>query len=314
LTVSFVPPDLTTQLFGSFIQDEIAIVPSRLFLTAGTKVEHNNYAGFDFMPSARLAWMPNQHHTLWGAISKADRTPNERDASILANVGTFPGPGGVPGLVALTGNPRFQNENLIAYEMGYRTTILKQASVDFTAYYNDYGDQETAEPSALFLAITPPPTHFVMPLIFENLMHGETHGVEVAVNWQPTRRWSLSPGYAFEEIHMHTNPASRDLRSPSAAEGGSPDHSAQLRSHLALWRGLSLDTSAYFVDRLRNPSEPSYTRVDTQLGWSFEEKLSLSFVGQNLVNDVHEEFSDLTQSARSTEAKRSTYVKFTWKF
>ena len=113
---------------------------------------------------------------------------------------------------------------------------------------------------------------------------------------------------------MHPDPTSEDTLSVAAAEGGSPDHSAQLRSHLVLGHGLSWDTSAYFVDRLRYPSEPSYTRLDTQLDWRFTEKASLTFVGQNLAKDLHEEFVDLTQSARSTEAKRSTYVKLCWWF
>ena len=313
LTASLVPANLATQLYGSFVQDEIAIVPSHFFLTIGAKVEHNYYSGFVFMPSMGAAWTPTPHETLWAAISKADRTPDARDTALRANVNTFPGPGGLPVLVTLTGNPAFKNERLIAYQMGYRTTIVKQISMDFTAYYNDYSDEETAEPSALFMATTPPP-HFVMPLIFENLMHGETHGIEVAVNWQATGRWTLSPGYAFEEIHMHPDPTSQDATSPAAAEGSSPDHSAQLRSHLVLWHVLSWDASAYFVDRLRYPSEPAYTRLDTQLDWRFAEKASLSFVGQNLAKGLHEEFVDLTRSARSTEARRSAYVKLNWRF
>ena len=314
LTASLDPADLSTHLFSSFLQDEIEIAPNRVFLTIGTKLEHSYYTGFNFMPSARLAWTPSPHHTLWGAISKADRTPSALDTSIRANFGAHPGPGGVPVLVTLTGNPDFQNEQLIAYEMGYRTTIVKQLSVDFTAYYNDYTKQSTAEPSAIFMVNTPAPPHFVMPLIYGNLMHGETHGVEIAVNWQATHRWSLSPGYAFEEIHMHLNPKSQDTMSLPAAEGSSPDHSAQLRSHLVLWSGFAWDTSAYFVGRLTYPSEPSYTRLDTQLSWHFRERASVSFVGQNLSKDLHEEFADLTQSARSTQVKRSVYAKLSWQF
>ena len=143
LTASFVPADLTTQLFSSFVQDEIAIIPNRLFLTIGTKLEHNYYTGFDFMPSIRVAWAPSPHHTLWAAVSKADRTPSELDASIRATLSGFPGPGGIPCLVTFIGNPAVKNEGLIAYEMGYRTTVLKQLSIDFTAYYNNYSNQET---------------------------------------------------------------------------------------------------------------------------------------------------------------------------
>jgi outer membrane receptor for monomeric catechols len=198
--------------------------------------------------------------------------------------------------------------------MGYRTTVLKQLSIDFTAYYNNYTDQDTEEPSAPFMEDTPPPPHLILPIIEENLMHGESHGVEVAVNWQVTHRWILSPGYAFEEIHMHLAPTSHDTTSVSEAEGSSPEQSAQLRSHLLLWRGLVLDTSAFFVGRITDPSEPSYTRLDSQLSWHFREHTSLSFVGQNLIKDHHEEFVDSTESARSTLVKRSAYVKLSWQF
>ena len=313
-TVTLDPANLNTQLFSSFVQDEIAIVPDRLFLTIGTKLEHNFYTGFNFMPSARVAWALSPHHTLWAAISKADRTPSALDASVRANLGGFTGPGGLPVLIRLTGNPNVKNEALIAYETGYRTTVLKQLSIDLTAYYNNYTDQNTTEPSAFFMEDTPPPPHFVMPLISENLMHGETHGVEIAVNWQATRRWTLSPGYAFEEIHMQLAPASHDTTSVGEAEGSSPEHSAQLRSHLILWHDLSWDTSAYFVGRLTNPSEASYTRLDSELTWNIRERASLSFVGQNLAKDLHEEFADFTQSARSTQAKRSAYAKLSWQF
>ena len=313
-TASLTPADLATELFGSFIQDEIAMVPDRLFLTIGAKLEHSYYTGFDAMPSARVAWAPSPRHTLWAAVSKADRTPSALDTSIRANLGGFTGPGGIPILTRLTGTPLVKNEALIAYEMGYRTMVLKQLSIDFTAYYNNYTDLNTTEPSALFVENTPPPPHLVLPLIFENLMRGETHGTEVAVNWQATHRWSLSPGYAFEQIHMHLAPTSEDTTSVGAAEGSGPEQSAQLRSHLVLWHGLNWDTSTYFVGRLTDPREPSYTRLDTQLSWHLSERVSLSFVGRNLVKDHHEEFVDSTSSARTTLIKRSAYIKLSWQF
>jgi iron complex outermembrane receptor protein len=313
-TASLSPADLATQLFGLFIQDEIAILPDRLFLTLGTKVEHNYYTGFDLLPSARVAWTPSPHHTLWAAVSKAERTPSALDASIRANLSGFTGPGGIPVLVSLVGNPKVNNEALIAYEMGYRTMILKQLSIDFTSYYNNYTDQDTTEPSALFMENTPPPPHLVLPLISENLMHGEAHGIEVAVNFQATHRWSLSPGYAFEQINEHLAPTSLDTTSVGSAEGSSPAHSAQLRSHLALARGLGWDTSPYFVGRLADPREPAYTRLDTGLSWQIGESISLSFVGQNLLKDRHEEFVDSTESARTTLIKRAAYAKLSWQF
>jgi iron complex outermembrane recepter protein len=314
LTASFAPASLNTQLFGSFIQDEIAIVPHKLFLTVGTKLELDHYTGFNLMPSVRAAWAPTPYHTLWAAVSQADRTPSALDTSARSTISGFPGPEGVPVLVTFIGNPRVKNEGLIAYEVGYRTTVLKPLSIDLTAYYDHYDHQETSEPEAPFFESTPLPPHFIQPITFGNLMHGETHGVEIAVKWQPTHRWTLSSSYAFEEIHMGLAPSSQDTTSISSAEGSSPGHSAQLRSHLVFSRSLSWDTSAYFVGRLADPSEPSYTRLDTQLTWLVGEGASVSLVGQNLVKDLHEEFVDSSGSARTTLVKRGAYAKFTWKF
>jgi iron complex outermembrane recepter protein len=313
LGVSLVPAARNTQLFSSFIQDEIAIVPDRLLLTIGAKLEHNYYSGFGAMPSARVAWIPTERHTLWAAISKADRTPSELDAALRADGGVFPGPGGIPVLLTVFGNPNIKNEGLIACETGYRALISQQLSIDFTAYYNNYSRLETGEPSTPVFVNAPSP-YLLLPLIYEDLMHGETHGAEVAVNWKVTRRWNLSPGYAFEQIHMHLAPASQDTSSVSGAQGSSPVDAAQLRSHLALAHGLAWDASAYFVGRLTDPEEPSYTRLDTGLSWELGEGIGLSLVGQNLLRDRHQEFVDTTLSVDTTLIKRSAYAKVEWRF
>jgi iron complex outermembrane recepter protein len=73
--ISLVPADLNTQLFSSFIEDEVIIVPDHLFLTFGAKLEHNHYTGFGTMPGARVAWTPSQRQTLWAAVSKTGADP-----------------------------------------------------------------------------------------------------------------------------------------------------------------------------------------------------------------------------------------------
>ncbi len=314
LGFSLNPAGVNMQLFSLFIQDEIALVPDKLYLTVGTKLDHNYYTGLNILPSARVAWTPNRHHMFWAAISKAERTPAETDTVSRINFAGFPDPGGTPTRAALVGNPRFADEGLTAYELGYRTTILEHLSIDLAAYYSHYDHQQTIEPATPFFETTPSPPHFVVPVTFQNLMHGEAHGFEMAVNWKPADRWTLSPGYAFEQIHMHLDPASHDTGSVLDAEGSSPVHSAQLRSHLNLMHGIAWDASAYFMDRLRSGAGPSYTRLDTGLTWRCTEGLAMSLVGQNLLKDRHLEFVDATGSVRSTLIKRSAYAKLTWKF
>jgi iron complex outermembrane receptor protein len=314
LVITLNPADLTTQVFSGFVQDEIALVPDRFYLTVGTKLAHNYYTGFNYMPSARATYALGAHDMLWAAVSRAVRTPAETDTAVRINFAGIPGPGGVPALVSLIGNPNFQDENLIAYEVGYRTTVLDRLSIDIAAYYNDYSNQETAEPAAPFFEPTPLPAHFVFPTEYENLMHGETHGLEIAANWKITDRWIIRPGYDFERIHMHTSPSSQDTQTALETEGSSPDVQAQLRSHVDLSGTLKWDTSVYFIDRLTAQDVPSYTRLDSGLTWRWKEGISLSLVGQNLLRDHHLEFADFSGATRSTLVKRSAYAKIAWRF
>jgi iron complex outermembrane receptor protein len=313
-TFALNPADLSMQLFSMFFQDEVAVMPDKLYLTLGTKLEHNLYTGFNLMPSARLSWTPTTRHMLWAAISQAKRTPAESDTAVRANIGGFPGPGGIPVLLAFVGNPHFKSERLIAYELGYRVQLATLLSMDLATYYSHYDDEQTSEPAAPFFETTPFPPHLVVPVTFQNLMQGETHGFEMAVNWKATDRWTLSPGYAFEQTHMHLDPASQDKSSVLNVEGSSPVHGAQLRSHVDLVHGIGWDSSAYFTDRVRSGAIPSYTRLDTGLTWRFTEGLAMSVVGQNLVKDRHLEFLDDNQTVRATLVKRSGYAKLTWQF
>ena len=314
LFISFVPAERHTHLFGVFAQDEIAVVPDRFTITVGTKVEYNTYTAINVMPTARAAWTPTVNQALWVAVSDAVRSPSDIDESLRASAASFTEPNGTQAIVSVVGNPRIDDESLIAYELGYRKIIHSRLSLDFAAYYNDYGHQETVEPAAPFSVDSPPPTHLIVPFIFKNWMHGETHGFELAASWKVTNWWTLNPGYAFETIHMHLAPQSQDTSSQAGAEGSSPDHSAQLRSHVALPHGFSWDTSAYFVDRLTDPQIPSYTRLDSELSWRFAEKARLGIVGQNLLRDRHVEFVDTTEDARTTLIKRSVYAQLSCQF
>jgi iron complex outermembrane receptor protein len=145
-------------------------------------------------------------------------------------------------------------------------------------------------------------------------MHGITDGFELAANWKVTDRWTLSPGYALLQMHLHTDRGSQDTTSVADTQGTSPIHQLQLRSHVELAHFLTWDTNAYFVDRLPAASIPSYTRLDAQLSWRLAESMELSVVGQNLLQDHHIEFNNELQNVNSSQAKRSAYAKWTWRF
>jgi iron complex outermembrane recepter protein len=308
------PANLNTQLFSAFVQDEIALIPSRLSLSGGMKLEHDYYNGFGVMPSVHAAWKLGGQQTVWAAVSRALRTPSSKDTGAENNVGGFVGPGGLPEVIRIEGNSNFMNEKLIAYEAGYRAELSQRVSLDIAAYYNSYDQLQTLEPQAPFLELTPSPPHLVLPSMYGNLMHGETHGVELSTNWKAASHWTLSPGYAIEQIHMHLYPTSRDTQSVAAAQGSTPRNWARLDSRLDFAHGLSWDASATFNDRLTAQGTPAYTRLDTQLSWHVRESVTLRVAGQNLANDHHLEFLNGPGIAASGLMKRSAYGQVEWRF
>ena len=211
LRVVFDPADQTDQIFSGFLQDEIALRPDSVYLTLGAKLEHNDFTNFVFQPSVRVAWVANEHTMFWSSFSVAKRTPSFADNDVRFTQLAMPGPGGLPVLVVAFGNPQEGNENLLATELGLRREFGKRVSLDLTTFFNHYTGLRTAEPGASFLESDPEPLHIVVPLVFGNLMHGETHGAEVAVKWKLSNRWTLSPGYAFLSMHLHPDATSQGL-------------------------------------------------------------------------------------------------------
>jgi iron complex outermembrane receptor protein len=311
---AWVPAGRTLQLFSTFVQDEIVLKPDRVFLTVGTKLENNYFGGFDVDPSARAAWTPAKKHTAWAAVSRAARTPSRREEDADINIAAFPAPGGVPALLTLVGNPNEKSEHVVAYEAGYRAQPTGAFSLDVAAFVNSYSDLATTEPGPPLLVVSPPPSHLVFPLVWGNKMHGTTDGIEVSGNWKIIDRWTLSPGCALLEMHLHTDPTSQDTTSVADTEGSSPRHQAQLRSHLLLPGHFVWDVSSYFVERLPAQQVASYTRLDTQLSRQLGERLEFSLVGQNLLRDHHLESNDMLTSLTPTQVKRSAYAKLVWRF
>lgn len=308
------PKDRNLSMGSVFIEDEIAIIPDKLFFTIGTKVEHEFYNGFGDMPTARLAWLASSKQTFWAAVSRSIRTPSARDTNSRTNLGEIGQSGGVPVVLSIFGNPDIQNEAEVNWDAGYRAQIGNRFSVDLALFYDHDTGQLTDEPGTPFMETNPGPPHLVMPLIYGNLMSGEAHGIEMFGRWKVFDRWTLSPGAAFEEIHMRLDPSSHDTDSVAAADGTSPDISVQLRSHIVLPHRLAWDASAYYVGRLPDLAVPPYTRLDTGLTWSWRDNLSFSVFGQNLLKAQHLEFIDSTGSERSTLMRRGGYAKFTWTF
>lgn len=290
--IEYDPPSRYDNLYSTFLQNKYAIKPDKLFLTVGSKFEHNNYTGFEYQPNVRLAWLPKPNQTVWGAVSRAVRTPNrsEEDATVVvANL--------KPGFVTWVGNDGFESEELISYELGYRIQPNKKTSFDIAAHFSDYDNLRTTEGG--------------VAKVFDNKAEGEVYGLELSAEYEVNSKWDLSANYTFTTLDLHSK-GSNDTTAESA-ENNTAKNIANIRSHIQLPYNLELDNTLYYVDNVSGKNTPAYVRVDARLGWTPLQGLDVSLVVQNLLDDAHKEFGNPLHSDVS-EVERSVFANVKWRF
>jgi iron complex outermembrane receptor protein len=306
LFATFTPDSRSDTTISAFLQDRIRLHDEKLFLTVGTKLEHNDYTGSEHQPNVRLSWLPNERHMFWGAVSRAVRVPARlnTDLELFAPIGPI---AGSPFYVNVLGSDDFESEEVVAYEAGYRWRTSERLSFDFALFDNYYDHLQTQEGGA-FTVVPGPPSYFVLPATLANLAEGETYGGTAAVTWQPLTRWRLQLHYAHLQMDLTRKPGSNDAGATNVA-GNSPQNQAAVRSYLELPGGFSLYTGVRYVAELPTQSVPSYTAVDASLEWRPAGRpLRTSLTIQNLNDDRHLEFGG------GTYIERSALLRMSWVF
>jgi iron complex outermembrane receptor protein len=309
--IQLFPPLSTDRLYNVFFQDEIALTGS-LWLTIGSKVEHNAYTGFEYEPSVRLAWTPTKRHTLWAAGSRAIRQPSRSETGLAAELAeTSLNPYTVLA-VRLYGSPHFRSEELRDFEIGYRAEWTRRLSFDADAFLSFYDHLSTLEPQSPVIDASSLPVRIEIPVVYGNLGRATNYGGEASLRWIASSRWRIEPGYAWLHINPRLDPRSADTLSRSLALD-TPQHSFQVRSLMNVTRGLEWGQTLYWTGRLADGSVPGHARLDSRLAWRLGERTEISLVGQNLLRPRFLEFSDTFQLV-AAQAQRSVFGKITWAF
>jgi iron complex outermembrane receptor protein len=312
--VRFLPNELDQSLYSGFIQDEITLARD-VYLTVGSKLEHNGYTGYELEPNVRLQWNPDTRNLLWTAVSRAVRTPSryDRDLQVPSGLINAPPPYQFPTLF-LAGSRNFVSETLIAYEIGYRAQLAPRLSASISTFYNDYSNLRSTTPTPT-TALYP----FPFPIVFQNNLEGETHGFELGASYQLFEWWRLHAGYNLLLEHLRVRPGAIDSTDASN-ETADPKGQFTLRSSMDLPHNIEWNAALRWVDALHindGPTYgpmvgivPSYFELDGRLAWYPLPRLQLSIVGQNLLHDHHPEYG--YPSASREQIERSVYGKISW--
>jgi iron complex outermembrane receptor protein len=310
-----VSPDARdTFLLSAFVQDDITLVKDRLHLFVGSKFEENSYTGFEVQPSARLLYTPSERNSFWGAVSRAVRTPSRANEDMAVPIAGARDPqSGLPVELNVVGNRGLYSEQLVAYELGYRSQVTKTFSVDAAAFYNVYDNLLSLQPQTPRVAVDGGGPREVIDLPYSNKRRADTYGLEVAANWNVTDNWRLAASYTWLNVMVHSSSSDRNLQPETTDEENVPRNQAQIRSYLDLTRDLELNAAAYYVENLGGPHIPSYIRVDLGLTWRPAKGAELTVGVQNLLDDRHPEFNGQF-GVESTEMQRAVYAQFLYRF
>jgi iron complex outermembrane receptor protein len=288
-TLLFVPSSRNLTLGNIFLQDTVPIGEAAS-LTVGFKLEDDPFSGWTPLPDARFSWQLGEHAAIWAASSRAIRSPTPFDADVVEKLN---------GMVYLTGNTLFRPENLNAYETGTRIQWSPAVSFSVAAFYNDYDDLKTVEPT---------PRVF-LPLRWGNLMQGDTFGIESWGTWQLTPWWRLSPSFTWLRERFAFKPGASGLVSVAQAADDPSSHAA-INSSMDLPHNVTLEAAVRYVGALPSPALRSYYEMDMRCGWRVTRTWEVSISGNNLLRARHEEFP----APNGEYITRSVLAETRWRF
>lgn len=325
----------TDELSSVFVQDEIEISPD-FYLTVGSKLEHNEYTGYELQPSVRALFHITPRDSLWASVSRAVSLPVRGfvDSRLLLDVvPAFSEVNVTPFdmLLSASGDGGRRSESVVAYELGYRIKYNENISVDTAIYYNKYDDLLTLAQGTQLQCTNGEafPACAQKPGFNQIVEHhgsltsgndGRALGAELAVDWQLRHNLNLNIAYNYMDMETESFRENGELRQAIYLSGSNPKQ--QLSTRITYQPRNDFDVSAWvrYVDELdevilqEDLQVPAYTELDLHMNWQPTNNLTLSLTGRNLLEKRHLEFSSELSDLPPVQIERSWLAKLQWQF
>jgi iron complex outermembrane receptor protein len=215
--------------------------------------------------------------------------------------------------VTVFGNPQLKNEAENSWQAGYRKQITSKLGLDLTGYFNVHSHVRGTTMETPYINFEQGGPVLIIPLVFNNLVSGETHGIELSANWKAFSFWRLGGGYTWLDGNFRDDSPGA-TGNPTANVLASPHHEFSIRSYVDLPHRFEVDSAFYYIGHIDLGNLEVYPRLDVRLGWKFTERQDLSLVGQNLLTPRHLEFPSQNSPFNNSLVKRSVYAKWTFQF
>ena len=320
--VDFLDRAGTDYWISGYIQDDISLIADTLRLTVGAKLEYNDFTGVEFQPGVRMFYRPSADFAVWGAVTRAVRTPSRFERAADFQLSAVPpnsrlNPSPLPIFASFLGDPNAEAENLLALEAGFRADIAPHWSVDVAGYYNFY--DSLAEPTVIavqpnFIPNFPFPVSLTTTAQFQFRGKAETWGMEASVKGQFAPWWKVQLGYSYFDGRTGTDPLSGGRFRGFLPLEGSPEHQALIGNTFQLGTSIALNTQVRFVDELIGGEVPSYFDGDIRLRYEAPNGLEVSLVGENLFEARRFEFLFASYPVPHSAVPRNVALDLRYRF
>ena len=312
--VTFDPSKRDINLVTGFVQDEVAVIDERLALNLGAKFEHNSYTGFELQPTVRLLWTPSLNTTVWGAVSRAVRTPSriDSDLRLVANVLDAP----PITRIEAYGSDTLEAEALVAYEAGYRVVPVARLSLDVSAYYHDYDRLRSLAPGPPVLD----GSVVVVPFVVGNNAHARSYGGTASATVRVSTRWGIRASYTYLNMTADVDEGALPGTIADVNPGLNPSHQLSVWSSLDLPGNVELDVMGRYTSQLEGTEAAGdevdqYVQADARLGLALAPRVRLDLIGWNLLSRRRIEFfQSATNPGRGGAIARQLRARLRWTF
>ena len=315
--VVFQPNHQADNIYSAFLQDTITILQDSVWLTLGSKFEHNIYTGWETQPDACILWTPSSRQSVWAAVIRAVRSPSRLDEDLqLTNLyATNP----VPVFLRLVGNRQFVSEKLLGYELGYRRLLTSKIFFDLALFRNKYNDLTSYGSPALGSETFSDPPGLVAVIPWTNGISGTTEGFEIAPDRKPVPWLETRGSWSYLNMQLKSKIGDPAACTINADDGSSPRHTLSFRARISLPKRFEFDSVLRYVSALPAqypaglPADyvNAYGAMDFRLARQMNRSLEVSISGRNLLQASHSDFAG--DPGALVLIGRTFYVALAWR-
>jgi len=267
--------------YNIFISDEIIILENKLWVTAGTKLEHNTNTKFGWQPNIRFLYKPDPGQSIWLAVSKALRAPDFRDASkrIITTM-FYDEHGNLFTFYDKYIPTQLKDERLIAYEAGYRIKIQDHTSMELAVFLNDYNNIPTSTMTMI------DSENYLIDNKYDNSL--KSYGAEFSLAYNPFKTWYLKGSYSYLHCTYHYGTSVSNTKEASIIQR------FQIHYHINATDKLAINTHACWNNQseINQLETPAYLGIGIGINYKISDNIEMTIDGANLLKKKHSEIVD----------------------